>query len=250
MGKIRASRQSVAAIIGILVLALGVIAVFFADNPAGSTSLLAVGILVLGVAAFSDRIRSLSFGGAKLELRDLARQRFALAAERESHGDVAGASVVRRQAHGFQRLAGAYERLRRSNPPGPERTRVLDQIVEQACQLARDAEFDPVDVWSWFDEGADEARAIALGLMLGDGRLQDLYCALDAIEHSRSAFEQYYGLRVASEMIPRLKPLEREWLKEAALAAREARNLGTDRARGWVIEDILSELERPTAPAV
>jgi hypothetical protein len=147
---------------------LGILAVFL--SVPDSTSLLAVAILLLGVAAFSDRIRSLSFGGAKLELRDLARQRATLATERARRGDVEGASIARRQAQGFQRLAGAYERLRRTNRPGPERSRILDQIVDQARQLACDVEFDPVDVWAWFDEGADEARAIALGLMLGDER--------------------------------------------------------------------------------
>jgi hypothetical protein len=225
-------------------LALGVLAVFLGDNAPGATSILAVGVLALGVAAFSDRIGSLSFGGAKLELRDLARQRFALATERENDGDAAGAAVVRRQAHGFQRLAGAYERLRRTKPPGDERTRVLDDIVDQARQLAQDTRFDPIDVWAWFDEGADEARVIALGLMLGDSRLRDFYCAMDAIENSRSAFEQYYGLAVAEQMIGDLKPMERKWLGEAVIEAREVRKFNRDSARMQASEAILEELGR------
>jgi hypothetical protein len=244
MKSIRVTQGFVAIGLGALFLTLGALAVFLADNAPGGALLLAVGVLALGVAAFSDRIGSLSFGGAKLELRDMARQRFALAEERESRGDAAGASVVRRQAHGFQRLAGAYERLRRTKPPGPERTRVLDDIVGEAKQLAQDTHFDPIDVWAWFDEGADEARVIALGLMLGDPRLCDFYCAMDAIENSRSAFEQYYGLAAARKMIADLKPLERKWLKEAVVEASKARKLGPDRARGRVGEAILAELDR------
>lgn len=243
MGKIRVSQRSIAAVLGALFLSLGVLAVFLDESAPGATSFLAVGILALGVAAFADRIGSLSFGGAKLELRDLARQRFALAAERADHGDAAGSAVVRRQAHGFQRLAGAYERLRRTRPPSDERTRVLDDIVGQASQLAQDTDFDPIDVWTWFDQGDDESRVIALGLMLGDPRLRDFYCAMDAIENSRSAFEQFYGLTVANQMIGDLKVLEREWLHQAITEAREARKFRKDGARAATSQAILDELD-------
>jgi hypothetical protein len=245
MGRIRVTERSIAAVaLGALFLALGVLAVFIRGDAPGATALLAVGVLALGVATFSDRIGSLSFGGAKLELRDLARQRFALAAKRDDHGDAAGSAVVRRQAHGFQRLAGAYERLRRTTPPGDERTRVLDDIVGQASQLAQDTQFDPIDVWTWFDEGADESRVIVLGLMLGDSRLCDFYCAMDAIENSRSAFEQYYGLVVAQQMIGELNPLEREWLRRAVTEAREARKFSKDSERMRVSKEILGEIGR------
>ena len=85
---------------------------------------------------------------------------------------------------------------------------------------------------------------IALGLMLGDNRLRDLYCALDAIEHSRSAFEQYYGLAVAESMVTDLRPLEREWLRDAVVEASKVRKFSRDSDRGQLGETILSKLDR------
>jgi hypothetical protein len=98
---------------------------------------------------------------------------------------------------------------------------VLDEVMCEATQLAQETKFDPADVWTWFDQGNDSARVVALGLMLGDKDLRDFYAALDAIENSRSAFEQYYGLRVAYEMIPTLAGFERGWLDGAVRKAQQ-----------------------------
>jgi hypothetical protein len=217
-----------AAVVGLLVLATGVIAVFVTDTEAGSTSLLALGGLVLAVAIFSDRIESIQFAGAKLGLRDLARERYALAATREAHGDPEAAAALRKQAHALQRLAGTYAHIRRTMPGGRDRTRFLDGVMKQASDFAASTELDPSEVWTWFDRGADEARVIALGLMEGDNRLCDFFCALDAIEHPRSPFEQYYGLRVARKMLPGLSEVEKKWLREANNQARESERFQND----------------------
>ncbi len=218
-------------------------AVFVTDKDAGSAALLGLGVLVLGVAIFSDRIESIEFAGAKLGLRDIARERFALAATREREGDQEAAAALRKQAHALQRLAGTYGRVRRSMRGGPDRTRILDDVMRQARELAASDELDPSEIWRWFDEGADEGRIIALGLMEGDDRLCDFFCALDAIEHSRSAFEQYYGLRVARKMLPELSPLERDWLAAANSQARKSRGFGTDSSRMSVSRDIERALD-------
>jgi hypothetical protein len=182
----------------------------------------------LAVAIFSDRIESIEFAGAKLGLRDLARERFALAAMRERHGDLEAAAVLRKQARALQRLAGTYGQIRRSMRGGPERTRILDDVVRQASDLAASTDLDPSEIWTWFDEGADEARIIALGLIEGDERLCDFFCALDAIEHPRSPFEQYHGLLVARKMLPRLSALERDWLAAAISQARQSKRFLAD----------------------
>ena len=232
-----------AAAVGLLVLTCGVVAVFVTETEAGSASLLALGALVLAVAVFSDRIESIEFAGAKLGLRDLARERFELAATRERQGDHEAATVLRKQARALQRLAGTYAQTRRSMRGGPERTRILDDVMRQARELAGSTDLDPSEIWTWFDQGADEARVIALGLMEGDGRLRDFFCALDAIEQPRSPFEQYYGLRVACTMVPELSELEREWLAAAISQARRSKGFGTDTSRMSVSCDISRALD-------
>lgn len=235
-----------AAVLGLLILTSGVVAVFVSDAEAGSASLLALGGLVLAVAIFSDRIESIEFAGAKLGLRDIARERFVLAAARERQGDHEAAAALRGQARALQRLAGTYGQIRRSMRGGPERTEILDDVMRQARELAASTVLDPSEIWTWFDEGNAEGRTIALGLMEGDDRLCDFFCALDAIEHSRSAFEQYYGLRVALKMLPGLSALERDWLAAANSRARQSKGFDVDSSRMSVSREISRALD--TAP--
>lgn len=237
-------RRLAGALGGAAILLAGVLAVFLTSNPAGSASLVTLGALVIGVALFSERIESLEFGGARMQLRDLAKQRFSLARQAEREGDAVAASRLRRQAHGFQRLAGTYARIRRSTAGGPSRTRILDEVVAQASRLAAETEFDPPDVWSWFDEGDEGARVIALGLMQGDERLRDFFCALDGIESSRSAFERYHALVVARQMAGGLTDLERDWLAAAVTDAQRSKRFREDGPSMAVANSILVELGR------
>lgn len=82
------------ALLGLVFLGGGIVAVFLTDNGPGSAALVTLGALAFGVAIFSDRIESIELGGAKLKLRTLARQRFALASKREQEGDVKAASML------------------------------------------------------------------------------------------------------------------------------------------------------------
>jgi hypothetical protein len=231
-----------AASLGLGMLAVGIFTVFAQGNGAGSAALITIGILLLVVAGFADRIELIELGGAKLQLRDLARRRFALASQEEKKGDTQAAANLRRQAHALQRLAGTYERLRRSMPGGSRRTGALDEVMRQARRFAQETKFDPADVWTWFEEGNDAARVVALGLMLGDKDLRDFFAALDAIEHSRSAFEQYYGLRVARMMIPDLSEVEQDWLAAAVRSAQHTEGFQSDTSRKDVSKEILREL--------
>ena len=42
--------------------------------------------------------------------------------------------------------------------PGRDRTEALEHILAETEQLTRDHQFEPVNVWGWFDEGAPETR--------------------------------------------------------------------------------------------
>jgi hypothetical protein len=227
--------------IGVAIFSAGVAAVFRTSNGAGSAALVTVGAALIVLAVLGDRVQVLELGSAKLSLRDLARDRFALAKEKEASGDASAATELRRQGLALERLANEYAHRRRSMRGGPKRTG-LQHIMSQLAQLAKEHEFDPVAVWEWFNRGHPEARITAIGLMHGDKRLWDVFVTLDAIEDSRSAFEQFHGLRLAREMLPSLSLLERQWLRETVEQARQGGRFGSDSDRWHMSEAILEAL--------
>ena len=131
---------------------------------------------------------------------------------------------------------------------GRQRTEILEHVMSQLGQLAAQHRFDPVDVWEWFNRGTPEARITAIGLMHGDKRLRDVFVALDAIEDSRSAFEQFHGLRLAYEMLPDLSSLERQWLQETLEQVQRSKRFGHDNDRWGMSEAILDGLPHRNTP--
>lgn len=95
---------------------------------------------------------------------------------------------------------------------GHERTRALEHVMTEARRLAQSDALEAADVVTWFEEGTPEARITALGLMQGNARLRDFEAALDAIDESRSAFEQYHGLLLAEMMLSELTASQRAQL--------------------------------------
>jgi len=59
---------SIASLAALGVLGIGIYAVFNSTNTAGTAALLIIGPLALFVIAFHDRIRSMEFGGARIQL--------------------------------------------------------------------------------------------------------------------------------------------------------------------------------------
>src|SRR5271156_4948058 len=57
-----------ASVVAVGLLGAGVYAVFYSANGSGSVALLTIGSLALFVIAFRDRMRSMEFGGARVEL--------------------------------------------------------------------------------------------------------------------------------------------------------------------------------------
>jgi hypothetical protein len=194
---------------GIGVFAAGVVAVFVTENGTGAAALLAIGAAFMVIAVLGDRVQSVELGGVNLTIRDLARQTYALAREAEHRGDDESAARLRTVASQLEALARGYRRLRGSMRSGHERTRALEHVMTEARRLAKSDALEAADVVTWFEEGTPEARITALGLMQGNARLRDFEAALDAIDDSRSAFEQYHGLRLAEMMIPDLTASQR-----------------------------------------
>jgi hypothetical protein len=87
-----------------------------------------------------------------------------------------------------------------------------------------------------------EARITALGLMQGNPRLRDFEAALDAIDDSRSAFEQYHGLHLGELMAPDLTPSERAQLLLVTERALRSRRVRRDSDRRVTGERLLASL--------
>jgi hypothetical protein len=235
--------RTAAAVLGVAIFGTGVVAVFVTENGTGAAALLAIGAAFVVFAALGDRIERIELGGVNLSIRDIARQTFSLARELERRGDDETADRLRSVGTALEDLADEYRRLRGSMRAGRERTWALERVVDQASRLADADALDPEDVSEWFHHGAPGARVIALGLMEGCEPLRDFDVALDAIERSRSAFEQYHGLLVAELMVPKLTSGKRAQLKQAVERALATRRVSRDSDRRAVAKRIASRLD-------
>ena len=234
------------ALTGVGLLVAGATAVFVTDNGTGSAALVSIGAALLLAAGLWDRLESFEFAGAKMQMRIVERLRDR-AAEAEARGDAAVAAALREEARALldeaRPIAASYEQLRESLTSGPERTAKLEELVAKARAAARETARDPAEVRQLFERGDEGERIYALGLMEEDERLRDFAVSLEAIEHSRSAFEQYHALYLAELMLPALTTVQRRELE--AMLTKQPGNAayirpGTDR---WsVAQQILSRL--------
>jgi hypothetical protein len=253
-GRVEIMTQIAAAVVGVVAFTCGVVAVFVTDNGAGSSALLAAGLVLLLIAAFGDRISKISGAGVEIEVRERAvRSAVRLeraAAELGQRGDDEGAASLRAEADALLGLAGvarptasAYERVRNTMPASDERTRELTAIFIEARLKQPEEPEDASQLRELFYRGSEGERMYALGRMLANPIARDLDVVLDGIRDSRSAFEQYYLLELAEEMVPNLQEAELEKLA-TTLDDEEKRYLkpGTDR---WeVAKRIRSKLRR------
>ena len=115
-------------------------------------------------------------------------------------------------------------------PAGDERTRELTAIFIEARLHQPEEPEEPSQLKELFYRGSEGERMYALGRMHANPSVRDLDVVLDGIRGSRSAFEQYYLLELAEEMVPSLGEDELEKLART-LDDEEKRYLhpGTDR---------------------
>ncbi|MGQ4389896.1 hypothetical protein [Streptomyces sp. SAS_270] len=232
-------------LLGAAAFGTGVFAVFVTPNG-GAGVLLAFGGVLLVLALLGSRIESLEFGGATLRLRAAAAEKFALAEESERRGDIAAASQLREEAHALLDAAGPiaadYRSVRSSMRAGPDRTRAMEEAVSRARRLAKEQPFEPAEVLRWLREGSDEERVTALAMMQASRELRNFDAALEAIEHSRSAFEQYHAMRLAAYMIKDLDPNQLRRLTKVVKSQRGIR-FRRDSDRWHISEDILRRID-------
>jgi hypothetical protein len=122
---------------------------------------------------------------------------------------------------GLTGLVESYEFVRRElSDPSYEnaRIRLQDALVEQAASLSRTQKLDPTEVRRMFRDGSPLLRVLTLGLMEGDPSLADASVIMSAVSTSRTANEQFHGLKLAQLLWRNLSTAERA----AVLAAADA----------------------------
>jgi hypothetical protein len=160
----------------------------------------------------------LMLGPALSHADQRALDRFVLAELAEESGDVMRASALREQAIGDLREANAaarrYDEVRQL-PAGALRTSEMENIVTSARHSATSTQWTVDQVDSLFEQGNSGGRIFAIGLMQGDVSLARFSAMLEAVSNSRSAFEQYQGLRLARMILDGLSNGERTALRRA-----------------------------------
>lgn len=116
------------------------------------------------------------------------------------------------------------------------RRRLDDHLARTAAASALVQQYDATELRSLFRGGPPVVRTLVLGLMTGDPSLADADTIEAAVTESRTANEQYQGLRLARKVGPRLVPEDRRRLRAAIAADPMVR---TDRARTTLSAEVL-----------
>jgi hypothetical protein len=240
--------RPVAALAGLAAFIGGVVALFTIDNSAGSLFLITLGVALVLVSILGRRIQieSFEFMGAKIKVLDVVRSRLELALA-GSNGEAGRGAAMREQALTLQKLASLYDLyayVRRTQRYSPERTATLDEIAARMREAASEGRFDPAEVSTWFHQGDDPLRVVALNIMLVHEECRDFLAVLKTLEEPRSLFEQFYALHLALRMLPSLQRFERHVLGDAIGAARRKRRFRRDPPIMSLSGRILAELGR------
>jgi hypothetical protein len=143
--------------------------------------------------------------------------------------------------------ANEYEVLRSTLPQSDERTFRMDTIVAQVRALASRARYSANDIRHLFNQGRDGDRLVALGLMQATPVKECFDLALDATGNSRSAFEQFHGLRAVETMLPVLGDDDIDALLQVFEDQKRKYLIPENRARWKLYEYIMEAIENRTA---
>jgi hypothetical protein len=241
--------RAIGGLVGVGVLAAGAITLFTWDSSAGSLFLVAVGFVLLLLAIVGTRAQLESFEilGTKISVRDVIQSRLDMGGLRTAaFGVDPSPPEAQVQAQTLQELFtayGLYQHIRATQPASDRRTRLLDELAARMRGIGQGVAFDPADVSRWFHDGDDALRIVALNIMLARDDSRDLLAVLKAIEKPRSLFEQYYGLRLASTMAPKLGGLERSLLIDSVGRARGRRRFRRDQHLMAISNSLLQQLQ-------
>jgi hypothetical protein len=179
-------------VIGVAVLAVGVVKVSQATSSTGSIALLIVGAVLLLSPFLVERIVGFSVTSTSFEVR--------LTREISDLGAPSTAKILQRtDLAGFaESYAYIHEELAETQFHDAQ-IYLQDLLVQRSAAIARREKFKADEVRRLFRDGSPIMRILALGLMKGDRSLADSSTIISAIGNSRSRNEQYHGLELAEQ---------------------------------------------------
>jgi hypothetical protein len=179
-------------VIGFALLSAGVVATFVV-NSAGSVAMVLAGGTLLVAPFLAGRLEELSLGAQGVS--------FKLSREIAELGAPDTARKLERE--GLSQFAYAYAFVR-EELDDRERIKLQDELVARAKGVAVRESLDPSEVRELFRKGSPVLRVLTLGLMEGDPSLADISSLTSAISESRTANEQFHGLKLAQQLWPRM----------------------------------------------
>ena len=177
-------------VIGVGLLVLGAIKAVSASGDTGAVVLIIAGALLLVCPFIIGRIERLSVSTTGLELQ--------LSREISDLGAPKTAQILDRTdlAKFAESYAFIHDEL---NAPAyrPAKVHLQDLLVARAAAISARDKIDASEARTLFKNGSPMMRVLALGIMQGDPSLADGATIVSAISESRSANEQYQGLKLA-----------------------------------------------------
>jgi hypothetical protein len=195
-------------VVGIGLLVLGAVKTVSASGDAGAVVLIIAGALLLVSPFVIDRVERLSVTASGLELQ--------LSQEISELGAPKTARILDRTD--LPKFAESYAFIHEElgNPAyHPAKVHLQDLLVARAAAISAREKIDPAEARTLFRNGSPMMRVLALGLMQGDPSLADGATIVSAISESRSANEQYQGLKLAQLCWHTLSKADRQAIRAA-----------------------------------
>jgi hypothetical protein len=177
-------------VIGLGVLVVGTVKAVSASGNAGGIVLIVAGALLLVSPLIIGRIERLSVSPSGFELQ-LTREMSELGAPKTAQ--VLDRTDLAKFAESY---AFIHEELS-AREYHDAKVHLQDLLVERAAAISRREKMSADEIRALFKNGSPMMRVLTLGLMQGDPSLADGATIVSAIADSRSANEQFQGLRLA-----------------------------------------------------
>ena len=237
--------RAVVFVVGLACVGIGTDAIFMKLSIGGSTAVLVVGAGFVLASFFADRLTSLTVGASGISIT--------LASDVRDAGAPCTARLLEKSSVGVEldALASAYALVHSelSGRAGDDlkRARVVlqDRLVERAKYLATLTKLPKDEVRRIFEAGSPVLRVLALGFMQGDPSLAIPSIVREAVGTSRTANEQYHGLRLAELLVPRMSPADRSVLEKVISEDPHIEKAGCKSDRGQLAKRLRDSLKEP-----
>jgi hypothetical protein len=144
---------------------------------------------------------------------------------------------------GYARL---YEKVRKDNPSGNDRTRLMSSVVSEVRSLARSVRLEHSESEDFFARGNEGDRIVGLSLAQEKPGPNGISIAIEAIGSARTPFEQFQGL-VLAELIKQISQNDVKKLREVLLAPKGVPFHSTDPSRTTRRDRLLKKYPDPRA---